>query len=121
MSPTRRFTVCAEPGCPELVREGRGYCKSCRRARAAQRPTKYEQGYDARWQRTRAAFLSEWPLCEEPGCLARATEAHHRDGQGPNGPRGHDHHNLEALCKRHHAMRHARERHAHTATPRATR
>lgn len=66
-------------------------------------------GYDARWRRTRARYLREHPHCEHPDCRELANEVHHRDGRGPNGPRGHDAANLQALCKPHHSRITARE------------
>lgn len=67
------------------------------------RPSAAERGYDARWRRTRGAFLHDNPTCMHPDCTEPATEAHHRDGLGPLGPNGHELSNLAALCQRHHA------------------
>jgi 5-methylcytosine-specific restriction protein A len=66
------------------------------------RPSAAKRGYDGRWQRTRALFLSGHSQCQYPGCRELATEAHHRDGLGPKGPHGHDPTNLQALCSYHH-------------------
>lgn len=62
------------------------------------------RGYDSTWRRTRGRYLSAHPTCERSGCSAPATEVHHLDGLGPNGPRGHDHRNLLACCKSCHAQ-----------------
>lgn len=105
--------VCAEPGCPELTDQT--YCTTHARDRDARRPGRHARGYDARWRHTRRRYLATHPHCEEPRCAARATEVHHRDGLGPSGPRGHDADNLEALCKRHHSQRTARDQRAGTA------
>ena len=68
------------------------------------RPSASARGYGARWRKTRARFLRSHPTCEHPGCRAPTTEAHHRDGKGPNGPHGHDPRNLAAFCKPHHSL-----------------
>jgi 5-methylcytosine-specific restriction protein A len=85
----RALGVCSHPGCPNIG------CEEHARGTARQR------GYDAKWERTRRAFLAANPDCVR--CGAPATEAHHRDGLGPLGPNGHEHWNLEALCKSHHS------------------
>jgi 5-methylcytosine-specific restriction protein A len=66
------------------------------RCPAHDRPSARARGYDARWQRTRAAFLADHPDCEQ--CGRPATDVHHRDWQGPLGPAGHDPLNLASLC-----------------------
>jgi ribose 1,5-bisphosphokinase PhnN len=43
------------------------------------------------------------------GCVAKATDVDHIDGEGPLGPRGHDWTNLRALCHSHHSKRTARD------------
>jgi 5-methylcytosine-specific restriction protein A len=82
--------VCPEPGCPELT-------PCTRHPKRDKRPTARQRGYDTRWERTRARFLAKHPDCER--CGQPSTEAHHRDGLGPDGPLGHADRNLEALCK----------------------
>jgi 5-methylcytosine-specific restriction protein A len=98
---------CNEPGCPVLVE--RGKCAMHRRARQRRsdslRPNAYRRGYDARWERTRRAYLKAHPICEEPGCDAKTTDVDHIDGLGPLGPRGHDWTNLRAFCHPHHSQR----------------
>lgn len=109
--------VCIEPGCPTLVERGR--CESCealsvrsrRKQSDARRPSARGRGYDRRWERTRAAYLREHPICEdEAGCIEPATEVDHLDDLGPLGPRGHDWDNLRARCKPCHSRRTARDR-----------
>lgn len=74
------------------------------------RPSAAARGYDARWSRTRKRYLRDHATCEDDsGCNAAATDVHHRDGLGPNGPRGHDPTNLQALCHAHHSQLTARE------------
>lgn len=96
--------VCPTPGCPNITAAGR--CHGCAQAARGRRRSSAAAGYDARWYRTRAAYLREHPYCEcdkhasEPWILRpRATEVHHVDGLGPLGPRGHDWSNLKALTK----------------------
>lgn len=94
---TRRrpqWRVCTQDGCGELV-EGGGRCRTHRPKDT--RPSAAARGYDARWRRVRDGFLRDHPHCEL--CGAPATEAHHRDGQGPRGPHGLEAFALAALCK----------------------
>lgn len=95
-------TVCNVPGCPELTTHGR--CQTHRREAERARGSAASRGYDARWRRTRGRYLQLHQVCEETGCTQRATEVHHIDGLGPNGPDGHRHKNLRALCKPHHSQ-----------------
>lgn len=76
------------------------------------RPSSTARGYDADWRVTRAEHLRRFPYCQAGPCqrlpLARrpvATDVDHLDGLGPDGPRGHDHDNLESLCHRHHSAK----------------
>ncbi len=112
--PRRALQVCPTPGCPTLTTKGR--CTPCRAKATAARPTPAAKGYDARWQRTRAAYLRAHPYCECAQCSAQplllkplASEVNHRDGLGPLGPRGHDWANLQAMTKSHHSRHTARE------------
>lgn len=110
----RAYSVCSAPGCPTLVAQA-GRCEACKaRARAA-RPKTARKGYGASWQRTRARYLREHPLCECADCEAvpaplrpAATEVDHIDGLGPLGPRGHDPSNLRAMTKACHSRETAR-------------
>jgi 5-methylcytosine-specific restriction protein A len=100
--------VCSEPGCPELVDKGKceAHRLAARKRSDRSRPSSSQRGYDAKWRRTRAAFLRAHPICEDPsGCIERATDVDHIDGLGPNGPRGHDPTNLKALCHPHHSQK----------------
>jgi 5-methylcytosine-specific restriction protein A len=75
---------------------------------AVVRPTTAERGYGAVWKRTRKAKLAQSPLCEdcaERGLTCGASEVDHKDGKGPNGPRGHDMDNLRSLCKSCHSRK----------------
>lgn len=48
--------VCSEPGCPTLVETGR--CAAHRRERERARGTRQERGYDATYDRLRAADVA---------------------------------------------------------------
>jgi 5-methylcytosine-specific restriction enzyme A len=80
------MTPCLESGCNVLVRRGR--CERHARQRAtavAARPGRRktaERGYGGRWQRARAAFLREFPLCgQRPGGLAPVMSRCHAEGR----------------------------------------
>lgn len=85
--------VCSLPGCGQLT-PTTGRCAQHR----DQRGSAASRGYDHRWRKTRAAYLAEHPLCQGVGCFAWATDVHHLDGLGPNGPDGHSPANLQGLC-----------------------
>lgn len=81
-------------------------CRTCGRITAARycadhkpldtRPPAHERGYGPRWRQFRTRFLVSHPYCRE--CGAEATDVHHLDGLGPDGPAGYDPRNCEALC-----------------------
>lgn len=72
-------TPCKNTTCPRLTAHTSGYCDECRpatkakndtaNARITKRSSAAKRGYDSRWRRARAEFLSENPLCEY--CKAR--------------------------------------------------
>jgi 5-methylcytosine-specific restriction protein A len=105
--------LCATPRCTELVE--RGHCDEHRRAQRRavdrRRPTARQRGYDAAWQRARAAYLAEHLTCEcdDPACREPAVDVDHRDGLGPSGPRGQDPTNLRAMAHACHSRRTARD------------
>lgn len=104
----RARTICTIPGCPEFATQ-RGKCDQHRRMADKARGTATQRGYNTTWRRTRGRYLQLHPTCEHTGCAAPATDVHHLDGQGPNGPDGHKHSNLRALCASHHARITSRE------------
>lgn len=112
--PRRAMQVCSTPGCPTLTPTGR--CPSCQGEARAQRPTPHSRGYDRRWREASARYLEDHPYCEGECCAHlpplqrdRATEVDHIDGLGPLGPRGFDPSNWQAMSKRHHSAKTARE------------
>lgn len=97
--------VCREPGCGELLTEGRRTCPVHRPK--TQRADSTVRGYDGRWSIARARYIRAHPLCAVCGFIA--TDVHHLDGQGPKGPRGYDWSNLQSLCHSCHSSITARE------------
>lgn len=119
--PTAPRAFCSGKGrrCTERA-EVRGLCLGCyaerQREYDSRRPSAAERGYDREWQATRAAYLAEHPQCECEDHLLLpawrrpdAVDVDHRDGLGPNGPRGHDWSNLRAMTHECHARRTARD------------
>jgi 5-methylcytosine-specific restriction protein A len=64
--PNKAGARCSTPGCPHTTNHPRGRCTECR----TRAPTSRAQGYDARWERNRLAFLVEHPACVLCGVLA---------------------------------------------------
>ncbi len=67
-----------------------------------------ERGYDRAWEKTRARFLAEFPLCqdcEEQGRVKAATEVHHAEKIKDAPEKKHQAENLRALCKECHSVR----------------
>lgn len=97
----RASTVCSEPGCPDFVTT-RSRC-------AKHQPTNTRwKPYNAAWRRKSAAIRKARPTCER--ChVAPSTHVHHKDGLGPDGPRGLEDSNLEALCTSCHSRETARD------------
>jgi 5-methylcytosine-specific restriction protein A len=61
---------CTRPGCPNLV--DRGCCEACKpRSQASiterRRGSSTARGYNYRWQKESALYLSEHPICVDPG------------------------------------------------------
>lgn len=118
--PARAPRPCISPACP-LPATHKGRCRAhhlaARKATDSRRPTAYQRGYDTFWSRTRAKYLAAHTRCECDDCLAYldeydrplATDVDHRDGLGPLGPNGHDHHNLRAMAHGHHSRRTAQD------------
>ena len=113
MAPRRGLQVCPTPGCPTLTPTGR--CQACQGKANRARSKPKNLGRGTAWQRTRGEYLRTHPYCECPECeqlpallRPRATEVDHIDGLGPNGPRGHEWTNLQAMTKSHHSRKTAR-------------
>ncbi|MFE6223318.1 hypothetical protein [Streptomyces sp. NPDC057854] len=110
----KALQVCPTPGCPNLTPLGR--CPACQTEATRARPRHKDAGRGKDWRDASAAYLRDHPYCECEECAAlpplqrdRATEVDHIDGLGPLGPRGFDPTNWQAMSKRHHARKTARE------------
>ena len=105
--PSAPPTICGR--CGGLKRNGK--CERCGKARAAHPRKTSERGYGWDWQKFRAAYLAEHPLCMD--CLAEdravaATEVHHRAKIKDRPGQRLEAENCMALCDRHHNERSAR-------------
>jgi 5-methylcytosine-specific restriction protein A len=112
-------SICTAHGCGTLVFGG-GKCPSClaqsRKDSDSRRPNATQRGYDTRWSAFSKRYLRDHPMCECDECgrlpewqRQEATDVDHIDGRGPNGPRGYDATNCQALSKAHHSRKTARE------------
>ena len=100
--PHRPNTPCKHPGCPKLVPYGTSYCEDHAPAHLHDTKTTLEKGYGKRWQKARAVFLREHPLCVRCLQAGKATPATVVDHVKPH--RGDpvlfwDRSNWQALCK----------------------
>ena len=117
---------CTAPGCWRLTTSRSGRCdehprsdwrtraerRDSARASDARRPSASERGYDWRWHRLRTTYLAAHPLCAH--CMAQgrvvpAEEVDHIVPLREGGPRL-DRRNLQALCRKCHRRKTARER-----------
>lgn len=106
---------CARPGCLNLVQEG--YCRECKAKmnhnyNVYHREKAIKGMYDTRWRMARLAYLKRNPLCVEcakEGRLTVATEVDHIQPHGGDRRLFWDQGNWQALCKRHHSEKTARE------------
>lgn len=75
----RALKVCSKPGCPTLTPGGR--CTPHQREADRARGTSSQRGYDAAWERNRAAYLADpqHRLCaiRGPKCTVLATVPDH--------------------------------------------
>lgn len=111
--PKRPGRTCSRAGCQGVVRDE--VCSRCgplaarnrqaRRQHDQQRGSSAERGYGARWQRARARFLAEHPLCVlclREGVSEAATVVDHVQPHRGDVGLFWDVNNWQALCKRHH-------------------
>lgn len=63
---------------------------------------------DRRWKAVRRRKLERTPVCEREGCDARATDVHHVDELGLDGPKAYAITNTQALCHSCHSKQTAR-------------
>ena len=117
--PDAPLKVCRWPGCHELTRDRSGYCpdhqskaEERRKQRSRDRGNTTARGYGREWQRLRAAYLREHPLCAD--CLARgivrpATVVHHLCAIADRPDLRLESRNLLGLCRDCHELRHGRK------------
>jgi 5-methylcytosine-specific restriction protein A len=106
VSKQRALSPCCQPGCPTLTHTS--YC--AQHTKPDPRPNSTTRGYNHQWARYAKTWLRNHPNCNR--CPNPATDVHHKDGRGPNGPHGYDSDNIEALCHPCHSR--------HTASNRRT-
>ena len=108
-------TPCRYPGCPALLTTP-GYCdkhlRATRRQQDERRGSPASRGYDGRWRKARALYLSQHPLCAEcqrHGRTVAASVVDHIKPHKGNRTLFWDERNWQALCKRCHDAKTARE------------
>ena len=108
-------TPCRYPGCPALLSTP-GYCdkhlRSIRKQQDERRGSPASRGYDSKWRKARTLYLSLHPLCAACQRLGRTVAAQVIDHIVPH--RGNrdlfwNERNWQALCKRCHDAKTARE------------
>jgi len=103
--PKRARKICAAPGCPQLALPGGSLCEAHEQARMqkynARRPSARAAGYDAEWERIRAAHLAEHPLCVT--CGKPGTHVDHILAKVDGGTD--DEANLQTQCARDHSRK----------------
>ena len=99
-------TPCRHIGCKERVSRGVGYCAK-HNPKDDYRPNSNSRGYNARWQRARKLFLSEYPFCSR--CDEAATVVDHIIPHRGDNTLFWDRDNWQSLCKRCHDVKTATE------------
>lgn len=112
--PFRAKKFCKYPGCNELVVNG--YCdlhkKQVEKKNEQQRETAAERGYDSRWNKARRIFLQHNPvcvICMKEGRLTPSKVVDHIIPHKGNKVLFWDKSNWQALCKRCHDKKTAKE------------
>ena len=111
-----RSSICPEFGCKTLTRGGR--CQAHTKINKwggegsrDDRPSRHERGYDAKWVRVRAAVIARdkglCQVCLKAGIITQAREVDHIVNKASGG--GNEWSNLQALCKRCHRVKTAKE------------
>ena len=126
---TRAKSICRHPACGKLI-DLPGHCEQHAKLIARQadvrRGSSHQRGYGRKWQKARADYLIEHPLCAECACndiVNAATEVDHKiphklkealDSGDPSAIANAqslfwDRKNWQGLCKPHHSRKTARE------------
>lgn len=107
----RARKVCTAIGCPSLALPGRRFCQSHdisdRREARERRPPEVSL-YTAEWRRESKAFLADHPYCAD-GCGGRSEVVDHIRPHKGDVVLFWDRTNWQALTKRHHDSKTARE------------
>lgn len=101
--PYKSRRPCGYPGCAALVSAGERYCDKHKKT---VRLGGNNSHYDRHWQKIRALYLANHPLCvdcQKEGRLTPATEVHHIVKVKNGGSDRED--NLMALCHSCHSRR----------------
>lgn len=108
---------CPHPGCGRLVRDGKTYCMPHRAQRQREQDVKRgnfrQRGYTSAWDRARATFLRQHPLCRVCESHGRLTPASVVDHIVPH--KGDQRlfwdttNNWQSLCRSCHSRKTARE------------
>ena len=99
---------CAQPGCHLLIQRGTHcskHAKAKRKAHDDRRGSSAERGYNYRWQKARAAYLSLHPLCVmclEAGRTTAATVVDHKTPHKGDDTLFWSESNWQSLCKQCH-------------------
>lgn len=109
--PYRIERPCRAFMCPNTTSNSNGYCDEHQGMAREQRGSARQRGYDRRWEKFRAAYLKEHPLCVD--CLKEnrlipATEVHHIQKLAEYPELKYVENNLMALCHKCHSKRTAR-------------
>ena len=103
---------CVHPGCMALVKGGGSRCskhaQQDQREYDQQRGSAAKRGYGRRWQRYRASFLAEHPICSRCGDVAEAVD-HIQPVTGPDDPLFWEPTNHQGLCQSCHSSKTASE------------
>ena len=82
--------------------------RELQREHDARRGNSSQRGYNAKWQKARAAYLAEHPLCvacHDDGRLVTATEVDHIEPHRGDVAKFWDTENWQGLCKRCHSRK----------------
>lgn len=115
--PARSKRPCAKLNCPELVTPPDRHCpehKHLDRRYDLERPSAAARGYDRQWDKARLQFLRNHPLCECEECKGSehpeiAEVVDHRTPHKGDPKLFWDRKNWQAMSKRHHDRKTARE------------
>lgn len=97
---------CREYGCPNDAKKD-GYCSEHWQPRSKKYPKKTDPIYSGHWQKVRAAYLRQYPICNR--CEHSATIVHHIE-EIENGGDPYNWDNLESLCRDCHEKEHVRKK-----------